>query len=576
MTQLLLPSPVPGLPDDGWLGSQEPRFWTAPPRHRDKDPSCRACDSRDYVVGCGNYASADVLEFAEAYGYELDPWQDWYLTELCGTNPDGRWTCLENYLVLSRQNGKNQILEVRELAGLFLLGERMQIHTAHEFKAAGEHFRRVRDAITNYDDLRRRVKSIVTSHGEEAIELRPAPTIIFGPGGRRVRRTVTARLRFLARSRGSGRAFTADLVVYDEAMILSPDVVGASLPTLSAVANPQVIYTASAGLPDSVHLGAVRRRVMRKEPRIMGAEWSIVPHNDTCHRDEINGRKTNRYVVCSRHDDRDDPRSWAKANPALGRRISFQHVADEMASMTMGAFDRERLGVGEWPSEDAAWAVVSEEAWQAVAVPDPGGATRPVCFAFDVDPDMISATIAACWDRPGFIKDGVPQAIAARPVVEIPRGCSREGIAWVIPRLVELRRAWKPLAILAPKNGAAAGLAGAAEAAGLDITWMSSAEEAAAFSLFVTSVRKGRDGGLIHLGREHAPGLWASVASAETRVVGDGGRAWCRRDSGSDITPVTSATNALWGMDKRRRNYDPVKSVARPSRHPQSSWMAGA
>ena len=78
----------------------------------------------------------------------------------------------------------------------------MLIHTAHEFKAAAEHFRRVRDTVTSYDELRRRVKSVTTSHGDEAIELRPVPTLIFGSGSKRVRKTVAARLRFLARSRG--------------------------------------------------------------------------------------------------------------------------------------------------------------------------------------------------------------------------------------------------------------------------------------------------------------------------------------------------------------------------------------
>jgi hypothetical protein len=566
------------------LGSQHPRFWTAPPRHRHKDPSCVSCAVPGYAAGCGDYASSELLEWSAGYGYDLDPWQNWWLTEACGTNPDGRWTAFECMLIVSRQNGKNQCLEVRELGGLFLLGERMLIHTAHEFKAAAEHFRRVRDTVTNYDDLRRRVKSVTTSHGDEAIELRPVPTLIFGAGGRRVRKSVGARLRFLARSRGSGRSFTADLVVYDEAMILSDEQVGASMPTMSAVPNPQMIYTASAGYADSVQLGSVRRRVLRKDPTLMGAEWSINAHNDTCHRDELNGRKENRYVVCGLHDDRDNPLSWAKANPALNVRLSPQHVAKELAAMSMTTFDRERLGVGEWPSEDESWNVVSEEQWQACVLDDPGGATRPVAFAFDIDPDMISATIAACWYKPAGATEPNRQGAgekfftsrpSERPVVEIPRGCSREGTSWLVPRLAELRKTWRPIAIVAPKNGPAAGLAGEAEAAGLDITWMSSADEAAAFSLMVASVRKGRDGGLIHLGRELAPGLWTSVASAETRVVGDGGRAWSRRDSDTDITPVTSATNALWALDKRRRSYDPVKSVAGPPKN-APSWMAGA
>jgi hypothetical protein len=400
---------------------------------------------------------------------------------------------------------------------------------------------------------------VTTSHGDEAIELKPTPTLVFGSGGRMIRKSITPRLRFLARSRGSGRAFTADTVVYDESMILSDEVVGASLPTLSAIPNPQVIYTASAGYKDSVQLASVRRRVLRREPGLMGAEWSITPHTDTCPRDELRGRKTNRYIVCAEHDDRDDPVSWAKANPALGLRISMAHVAHEMSSLASSPhiFDRERLGVGDWPADEEPWAVVSEEAWAACAMPDPGGATRPVTFAVDVDPDMASAAIAAAWYRPA--QAGSP---AERPVIEIPRGCHREGFAWVIPRLAELKRAWRPAAVAMPKNGPAAGLIDDAAKAGIEVTAMSSADEAAAFSLIVGAIRKTPDEGrLIHLGKDLAPGLWGSVASAETRDVGDGGRAWSRRDSASDITPITSGTNALWVMNRKRRHYDPARSV---------------
>ena len=542
------------------LGSQGPRFWTAPPRHREKAEDCPACANPDYESGCGDYTSADMLGWAVNFGYDLDTWQCWWLSELCGTKPDGRWSSFENYLVLSRQNGKNTCLEVRELAGLFLFGESMIIHTAHEFKAAAEHFRRVRDVVTAYDELRRRVRAVTTSHGDEAIELKPATTLIFGSAGRRIRRNVAGRLRFLARSRGSGRAFTADTVVYDEAMILSDEVVGASLPTLSAVPNPQVIYTASAGYKDSVQLASVRRRVLQQDPRLMGAEWSINPHLDTCHRDEVRGRKTNRYITCALHDDRDDPRSWAKANPALGVRIAVDHVQHELSAMVLGnTFDRERLGVGDWPAGDEAWAVISEDSWSACATPDPGGATRPVVFAVDVDPDMLSACISACWYRPGGTDAKGHELF--RPVVEIPRGCHREGVKWAVPELLRLRRAWKPVAVVVPRNGPAASLIPDLEKGGIEVTVMSSADEAAAFALMVTTVRHpDPDRRLIHLGRELAPGLWSSVASAETRDVGDGGRAWSRRDSESDITPITSGTNALWGLNRKRYSYDTPRS----------------
>ena len=102
------------LPDGTWipgplLGVQEPRFWTAPPRHRLKDPDCRSCSlGTDYPCGCGDYQSRDLLAWSAGFGYDLDPWQSWWITEATGTKPDGRWAAFETMLICTRQNGLTQ------------------------------------------------------------------------------------------------------------------------------------------------------------------------------------------------------------------------------------------------------------------------------------------------------------------------------------------------------------------------------------------------------------------------------------------------------------------------------------
>ena len=57
--------------------------------------------------------------------------------------PDGRWAAFQVCLLCPRQNGKGSILEARELAGLFLFGERHMTHSAHEAKTAKDHFERM-------------------------------------------------------------------------------------------------------------------------------------------------------------------------------------------------------------------------------------------------------------------------------------------------------------------------------------------------------------------------------------------------------------------------------------------------
>lgn len=512
------------------MGEQRPRIRSVPPSY-------------------GSGAAEEALGFIASIGFELDDWQQYVLRESLGTKKDGRWAAFEVGIICPRQNGKNGIAEARQLAGMYVFGEPLLIHTAHEFKASGEHFLRIRDRIDNSDALRRRVKSVVTSHGMEAILLRPSRTLIFGPGGRRVRRSVAPRLRFLARSRGSGRSFTCDCLTWDESMILSDEQVSASMPTMGAVANPQLWYLASAGFRDSTQLAQLRRRGIRgADPDLAFFEWSANPHNELCPRDERTGRRSNRFIVCDRHDDRDDPRTWARANPAMAIRRAEDQIAREIKGMTPDAFDIEILGVGDWPTDEEGWAVITEAQWDACETQVSGGMVTPVVFAADVTPDLSAACITVAWERPS---DG-------RLIVEVPRGCARDGTAWVVPRLRELKARWRPMGVVIPKTAPATALIDDAEKAGLIVTRASALDEAAAFTLMLTYIH---DQKLGHMGPADAPDLRSAVAGADTRDTGDGLRGWSRKNSAVNIAPLTSATMAAWLYNKLRRSYDPLKSI---------------
>lgn len=524
---------MPAYVDEPLFGVQTPRIRSVPQYHSD-------------VTG------KECVEFCESVGFEFDPWQATTLIDALGTQKNGLWAAKEVAEVLSRQNGKNATVEGRELFGLFELSEPLIIHTAHEFKASNEHFLRLRDRIVNSPELSRRVPArggIITSHGEEAISLRPTSALIFGSGRKLVRKSVSPRLRFLARSRGSGRSFTCNCLVWDEAMILTTEQVGASMPTMSAVPNPQLWYLASAGYPDSTQLASVRRRGIRGEDqRLAYFEWSARLHTEMCPRDERVGRRTNNFVICDQHDDRDNPASWAKANPAMGYRISAEHIAWELDSMPDEAFDIERLGAGRWPTDEEAWLVVSEDQWNACETQVEGGAVTPVCFAVDVTPDLKAACIAVAWQRPS---DGLI-------ILEIPQDGFRPGTGWVIPKLLELRRRWRPLGIAVAKTAPASALIDDGENHGLEFLKAGAPEEAQAFTLMVTGIR---DKTIGQLGPDESPYLRSALARAEIRDIGDGMRGWSRKNSASDISPLTSATLAHWAFNRLRRSYNPVRSI---------------
>ena len=136
----------------------------------------------------------------------------------------GRWASLDCGLSCPRQNGKNAILEVYELFVTVGLGRRV-LHTAHEVKTGRKHFRRLRyffgeraaDPGAEFQELNKLVREIRNVNGQEGIYL-----------------TNGGSIELVARSKSSGRGFTVDTLVCDEAQELTDDELQAINPSISA------------------------------------------------------------------------------------------------------------------------------------------------------------------------------------------------------------------------------------------------------------------------------------------------------------------------------------------------------
>jgi hypothetical protein len=155
-------------------------------------------------------------------------------------------------LRLPRQNGKGEEIEGREALGLFYLDERKLIHSAHEFATASEALDRMDDRIGQNPQLKRRVKTVKRSHGEEGVYLKD---------GRK--------LLYKTRTKGGGRGFSADLLILDEAMFIAEAFLGALMPVISARPNPQMWYTGSAVDQEKMEHGIVFARL--RERALAGA-----------------------------------------------------------------------------------------------------------------------------------------------------------------------------------------------------------------------------------------------------------------------------------------------------------------
>lgn len=469
-------------------------------------------------------AGREAIELAAQAGLVLDPWQEFCLTHGLGERRDGRWAAFECGIVVSRQNGKGGIFEARCLAGLFLFGERLILYSAHEFKTATEMFLRMKTLVENTDAFRKRVKRIRTSHGDEGIELLSGQ-----------------RLRFVARSTGSGRGFSGDVNIMDEAFNLAETSVDALMPTMSARDNPQLWYGSSAAdkaIAPCEQLARVRRRGIKGDDQsLFYAEWSIDPHTDQCAKD------ADGVITCTEHDNPDDPEAWAKANPALGIRISVEHVARERASMGAKGFARERLGVGDWPvDQEAQWEVIPEARWRAIADPA-SDAVGKVAFAIHVAPDRSWAAIAAAGRR----ADGL---------LHIEIIDYRLGTQWVADRAKQLQERWSPCAWVVDAGSPAGSLIADlelveykkpnGEKAKLEITKPTLTDVGHAYGQLVDGVMPEEGDPTIRV-LPH-PALDAAVAGAVTRPIGREAKAWDSKAASVDICPLVAATFAAWAF----------------------------
>lgn len=446
-----------------------------------------------------SYSSGDdAIALAASAGLYLDEWQQDAVRDILAEDELGKWSTFEAALVVPRQNGKNAVLEAIELAALFLFEERLIIHTAHLFPTSVEAFLRIRQLIESNPDFDAQVHRVRTGKGDEAIELKSGQ-----------------RLRFLTRSGSSGRGFSADRLIYDEAYELPEETVAASLPTMSARPNPQLIYTSSA--PANSAKSMSLRRVMKRgrlEPD-KGSDVPLEADPNLCYIEYSADPKA----------DLDDREEWRNSNPGTDSgRITVDFIAKERAALSAVAFARERMGILD---ESAGSTVIDMDVWGSRG-DTLSSVLDPVCFAVDVNPDASFASIAVAGAR----ADGAVHV----EVVE-----RRRGTGWVVDRIEDLVSKWDVKSVTLDAIGPAGLLLPAFSERGIHIDVVSMREYGHACALFKQNVDEGV------LWHKEQSGLTAALEAARKRDLDrDAGLwAWHRRDS-TDITPLVASTLAVF------------------------------
>lgn len=537
MSTSLLPSPPVGL---------KPRVCTHPVYGRSLGPA--------------------AVELGRRAGMVADQWQADALEILCGLREDGKWACFEYAEWVSRQCGKGTILELRALLGFLVLGEKLIVWSAHQYKTANRAFLRVKTLI-------RRLGTQPNPKNPDLWEISgvgPEPILVkfnnshTEPGLTRL--DTEAQIVFVARSSGSARGFTADLQIIDETFAYTMDQHAALLMTLSAVPNPQLIYTSSPPLSGDTGemMYLLRLRGDPTAPRTAeDPPWEQDP--GLGYRDWGAGSDLARYAADGI--DLDDEALWRATNPAMPHRITVERTRTERRSIGPTEFARERCGI--WPPlSKAATHLLDPKAWEAMA-DAPSRRHGDVVLMVDITPLQDHASIGLF----GLREDGYEHV----QLVDY-----RADATWVLARMVELHETLNPLCwVIDDKNGAAALLQDLSEAeyrrdgqvkTGIkvpddpdkphrgDILLLDAGDAAKSVAAFINAFKAGV---LRHLGQSP---LDDAVRNVKARTIGDQGQiGWARRASEIDIGPINSVTGARYGFyawkDLVVPEYDPMANI---------------
>ncbi|WGW12740.1 hypothetical protein LWF01_02915 [Saxibacter everestensis] len=464
-------------------------------------------------------AADDAVDLAAVAGLVLDPWQEYVLRGALGERKDGKWSAFRTCLVVPRQNGKNAILEARELAGSLLFGEELIVHTAHQYRTAHKSMlalmKRIKQVpalaeyVVGYDGPGQSIRDI------DGFKTGNNPGIYLTNGNS---------IEYATRSGDAGRGFTGNLVVLDEAYAVKSGEIGALLPTLSSTSmqgNPQVWFTSSAGKIGSDYLATLRDQGRAGlSERLAYFEWSA-------DEDATIG----------------DVDAWYEANPALGYRISEEYVQDELDSLMDVAggedeFKRERLGIWEklggeplFPRWHDCRDGDLHELLKSGGTADQG--LTDIAFAVDVPPDRSTASIGVA----GFRADG------SLYMELVDRG---DGTAWVAPRLREILDARGRVPVFLVGDSAAAALDRDFRKHRVRVLSVNNRVYGQACAELFDLIDAGH---VAHAGQTE---LDDAVEAAKKSMMSDTLWRLARKNPVTDISPLVAVTLAVHGAQKRR------------------------
>ncbi|PXY17354.1 terminase [Prauserella flavalba] len=408
----------------GIVGRTVPRLWTPPLRELTPDTSY----------------GFEVCDFArDVLGHPLDPWQEWVVIHAGELLPDGRPRFRKVLVLVSRQNGKTELLVVLTLYWMYVERVPMVLGTSTKVDYAKESWLKAVNLARRVPELAAEIPrkgGIREANGETHL-WRAAPTETGGG----------SRYKIAASNEEGGRSLTIDRLVLDELrQHHSYEAHDAAVPATNAVRDAQIWALSNAGSDKSIVLNDWRDSALQfietgeGDPRLGLFEYSAPDGSSPLDLDAL-----------------------AQANPNLGHRIDPDALlGDAKTAMEKGGdklagFKTENMCM-RVPRLDPA---IDAAGWAAGNKPGTLAALRSrVALCLDVAPDSQHVTLAAAavlpsgrvrvevvaaWTDTVALRRELPDLVATvRPQVF---GWLPNGPAAAVAADLAERKGWPPRAV---------------------------------------------------------------------------------------------------------------------------------
>lgn len=445
----------------------------------------------------------DVERTCSKMGVAFDEWQRGAGRLILAKRADGTLATTVGGVGMSlpRQVGKTYLLSGLTFALCIRRPGTLVIWSAHHGKTHEETFLAMQ-GFAERAKVKPYVKKVYTGSGDESVHFHNESRILFG-----------------AREHGFGRGIPGvDVLVFDEAQILSDKAMAAMLATMNTSSLGLHLYIGTPPRTDELHK-AVAFSTMRHEALTGEAEDSV-------------------WIECGADPkaDPEDRRQWARANPSYPHRTPLQAFLRLKKRLSSEDFMREGLGV-----------------WDDVR--DGGIFPR---WSDCLDAEMVQPDDVPAIGLAGS-SDGLYAAIGAASLLDdgrlavAPVGERRTGQRWLVEEAARIHRE-RDCAVVVDERGPLSYLVPALEEAGVRLTLVGTSEWCDACGSLWQAVEDGR---LAHTGDAD---LSAAVRAASWRPVGDR-RAFGRKSADiSMLEAVTLAAHVTTALNARSAyaDHDPM------------------